>query len=316
MDKQISFLIPIYPPHYNYLKFMNKLTENHTFTIIFVLTTIDDCVLLKNYIKNKTTTTFKNIRYIILEEDSNVSKHIPNINHRDKGIINIKKLYGLYYITHIKKTNDFDYIIAIDSEIEFINLDNLYEKCKNYCDKKTVIAGDTTVRNNVHSFLDNIHINSISYIHANDIDIVNKETNNGKYYFWYSDLNIYDCKLLPNFFTYINFNNFASFIEKMNFWTFEYIIYYYYCIAHSGYKILCMNDFNIKRQWSLEAATYDTYTQVKEKMNYTTNIVIGNCYYRNKQSFIVNKDEPVLIYNMNNPRYNNIYNKTIDYLDN
>ena len=184
-----------------------------------------------------------------------------------------------------------------------------------YCERKLIIAGNTSIRNNVHHFLDDIHSKSIEHIKINDRDIVNKETNNGKYYFWYSDINIYDRKILPDFFKYINFELSLIFFKKINFWSFDYIIYYYYCIAIHDYKIICMEDYGIKRQWSLEAAPYDIFSQVKERMGYIPNIVIGNCYYKNRDKFSKN-DEPIFIYHLNNGRYFNLYNTNIDYLDN
>jgi hypothetical protein len=321
-DSKICFLIPIHPPHYNYLTFLNKLTSKNEFTIVFILTFINDKISLIKYLNNKNiiNSTFQNIKFITLEENDTIKNQIHSFNDVKFGIINIKKFYGLYYLINNNDYDKFDYIAVIDSEIEFINIDNLYNKFKLYCDRKTVIAGNTTIRNSVHYFLDDIHNKSIEHIKINDRPIINNETKNGKYYFWYSDINIYDRKLLPDFFKYINFDlsslTFTNFIRTVSFWSFDYVIYYYYCIAHHNYKIVCMEDYGIERQWSLEAAPYDIYIQIKEKMSYTPNIVIGNCYYKNKDNFLMNDDEPIFIYHLNNGRYFNLYNKIIDYLDN
>jgi hypothetical protein len=316
MDKQISFVIPIHPPHYKYVSFLDNLTDAAEFTIFFVLTTTNEKVCLISHIHNYTTTGFKNIRYIVLEEDPEIANHITQFNHRDKGIINMKKLYALHYLSKNAEYTKFDYIAVIDSEIKFINTKNIYNKFKSYCDKKQVIAGNTTIRNNIHSFLDNIHSHSIKHFNSKDIDKINKETNNGKYYFWYSDINVYDRKIVPEFLSYIEFDNLSKFIPKISFWSFDYVIYYYYCIAFHNYKILCMEDYGIERQWSLEAASYKVYKQVIDKMDYTSNIVISNCYYKNKNLFVSDDNEPLLIYNLNDGRYNNIYDRKVDYLDN
>jgi len=321
-DDKICFLIPIYPTHYNYLTFLNKLNKDHTFTIIFILTYINDKILLIKLLENKRviTSSFTNIKFITLEENINIAPYINKFNDRNLGIINIKKFYGLYYVINNTEYDKYDYIAAIDSEIEFINVTNLYSRFKLYCEKKLVISGNTSIKNIIHNFLDNIHIKCIEHFNKNDINLINSETNNGNYYFWYSDINIYDRKILPDFFKYIRFddttNNFLEFIKKINFWSFEYIIYYYYCIVFQNYKIKCMENYDIKRQWSMEAAPYDIYMQVKQKIYYTSNIVIGNCYYKNKDKFKKENDEPVFIYNLNNGRYNNIYNRVVDYLDN
>jgi hypothetical protein len=321
-DNKICFMIPIYPDHYKYLTFLNKLNSEHTFTIIFILTSINDKKLLINLLNNKKfiTSRFSNIKFITLEENTNVCNYINNFNDKNLGIINIKKFYGLYYLINNLEYDNYDYIAVIDSEIEFINLTNLYSKFKLYCEKKIVIAGNTTIRNNIHNFLDNIHIKSIEHFNNDDIKIINSESNNGKYYFWYSDINIYDRKILPDFFKYIRFDDsdekFSVFIKKITFWSFDYVIYYYYCIVFHNYRIECMESYDIKRQWSMEAAPYEIYIQVKNKINYTSTIVIGNCYYKNNDKFIKENNEPVFVYNINDCRYNNIYNRVVDYLDN
>lgn len=321
-DNKICFLIPIYPAHYKYLTFLNNLNKEHTFSIIFILTYINDKILLINLLKNTKfiTSTFTNIKFITLEENTNVCKYINNFNDRYLGIINIKKFYGLYYLINNFEYDKYDYIATVDSEMEFINVTNLYSKFKLYCEKKIVIAGNTAIRNNIHNFLDSIHEKCIEHFDKDEIKIINSESNNGKYYFWYSDISIYDRKILPDFFKYIRFDdsieNFSAFIKKINFWSFDYIIYYYYCIINHNYKIDCMENYGIKRQWSMEAAPYEIYMEVKQRMNYTSNIVIGNCYYRNKNKFNSETDEPIFIYNLNDCRYNNIYNLVVDYLNN
>jgi hypothetical protein len=314
MERKVCFIIPIHPPHYKYLKFLKKLDSNHLFSIIFVLTIINDKIKLIENLVSNAYSTFSNIRYITLEEDANVAHLIPGFNNRESGIINIKKIYGLNYL--IQNYDNFDYIAMIDSEIEFIDVDNLYNRFKSICDSKVAIAGNTTIRNDNHSFLDNIHNESMKYIQINDRDIINKTTNNGKYYFWYSDIPVYHRENLSDFLNYIGFNNFTKFIEKMNFWCFDYVIYYYYCIAFQDYKILCMEDYNIERHWSLETATYEVYKQVQEQMNYKPSIVIYNTYYKNKELFVKDEYLPVYIYHLNNGRYNKIYEKKVDYLDN
>jgi hypothetical protein len=318
-DDKICFLIPIYPAHYKYLSFLNNLKKENTFTIIFILTSNNDKIILIKFLQN-IISSFTNIKFITLDENKHIAPYINHFNDKNLGIINIKKFYGLYYLINNTEYDIFDYIAVIDSEIEFINVTNLYKKFKIYCEKKRVIAGNTIVRNSIHNFLDNIHDKSIEHFNADDLKIINKETNNGKYYFWYSDINIYDRNILPGFFKYIRFDdtpiNFTQFIKKINFWSFEYVIYYYYCIVFHNYKIECMEKYDIKRQWSMEAAPYDIYMQVKQKIDYTSNIVIGNCYYKNKDKFKKENDEPIFIYNLNDGRYNNIYNRTVDYLNN
>ena len=315
MESKICFLIPIYPPDYHYLIFLKDLTINDKFMIIFIFTYLNDFKLFENIIISKNYSTYKNISHIILEDNHIIKPYISSFDHKDKGIINIKKIYGLYYIITNSKYN-FDYIACVDCEIRFINTKKVYDKFKLYCERKTAICGNTSIRQPQHFFLENIHNECLNYIKQIDIEKINNLTNNGNFYFWYSDINIYDVKLLPDFLKYISFDysNFSNFIKRMNFFTFDYIIYYYYCMIYHDYKLLCMEHYNINRHWSMEASSFEIYDAVKNKMNYETNIVIGNCYYKNVEKFKDNM--PLFIYNLNNGRYNNIYNRNVDYLDN
>ena len=118
-----------------------------------------------------------------------------------------------------------------------------------------------------------------------------------KYQLWFEHLkNSY----IHNFLEYIKFNEnekeFRLLLGKMNYQTFDYIIYIYWCILKKEYKLLCMKDYNINRCWSLESASFEIYNEVKKKMNYTTNMVIGCCYLNNKEKF--NNDKPMLIYHL------------------
>jgi hypothetical protein len=314
MNHKACFLIPIHPPHYKYLSFLTKLNNKHDFSIIFVLTYIRDKHGLINYLSHNIVSTFCNIKYITLEEDINIAHLISKFDDRECGIINIKKLYGLNYIS--QHYDVFDYIGVIDSEIEFIDVDNVYDRFKLICEKKVVIAGNTTIRNKSLAFLDYIHNASIQYIQIEDRPLVNEMTNNGKYYFWYSDIPVYDRNILPSFLTYIGFHNFTNFLKHMCFWSFDYVIYYYYCIAFHNCKVLCMDDYNIKRHWSLETASYEIYKSVCDHMNYKTSIVIYNTYYKNADLFAKDAHLPIYIYHLNDGRYNSIYNEIIDYLDN
>jgi hypothetical protein len=46
---QTAFIIPVYPPHYNFLDFINKLDNNLTFDLIFVISFISDYTELLKY---------------------------------------------------------------------------------------------------------------------------------------------------------------------------------------------------------------------------------------------------------------------------
>jgi hypothetical protein len=151
MENKICFLIPIHPPDYHYLIFLKDLTMNDDFMIIFIFTYLNDFKLFENIIISKNYSTYKNISHIILEDNHMIKPYISSFDNRDKGIINIKKIYGLYYIITNSKYN-FDYIACIDCEIRFINTKNMYDKFKLYCERKMTICGNTAIKQKQHWF--------------------------------------------------------------------------------------------------------------------------------------------------------------------
>ena len=305
-DNKVCFLIPIIEPHYKYLNFINNINSNYKFSIYFVSTTIIERENLKIYLKRyKKNKIYKNLMHICLEDNLLIKKYINDFNSKQNGIINIKKLYKLYYLNKFFYKR-FHYIAVIDAEIMFIDLNNLYHKFKKFCSNKIIICGNVSENKNINcvNVVERIHNNCLNFIkNTNHKSIINNETKNGYHYFWFSDIPIYNTKYLNNFFENIEFNEneqkFKNFIKKMNFNTFDYVIYIYWCILRKHYRLICMNNYNINRFWSLESSSYKIYKQVKNKIGYTTNMVIANCYNNNKNKFIDNK--PILIYHLNDP---------------
>ena len=154
----------------------------------------------------------------------------------------------------------------------FIDLNNLYEKFAKYCKNRTIIYGDVSynTKNKYKMIAKKIHKNCLNFMkNTDDVNIVNKNTKNGNFYFWFSDIPIYKASYLDNFLEYIKFNEnekeFRLLLGKMNYQTFDYIIYIYWCMLKKGYKLLCMKDYNINRCWSLESASFEIYDEVKKK---------------------------------------------------
>jgi hypothetical protein len=302
-DKKIAFIIPIHSPHFPFLIFLKDLNETNLFTIFFILTLEEDIYSIKEYINLNILTNFKNIQYISLESITGlkIKKILYNYKGhelRDKGIINIKKLCALNYI--YKNFNNFDYLACIDSEIKFINSNNIYEKFYIFCNNKKIIGGNTSNSSETYkNIVSRINNDILLFFSQNDNNIIINATKNLNLYFWFSDIPIYDVEILPRFFNYINFDN-EDIIDKINFWTFDYILYIYYCLIYENYKLIDVFDYDIKsRNWSMEYCDFDMYDNVFKKINYMSNWCIGECYYKYKDLFNQNNYNIILLYHEN-----------------
>ena len=110
-----SFIIPVYPPHYHYLDFLSKINDTQLdFDIILVLSYRTDFYELEKC-------NYKGYSVIILEDY--IDKAYINDVINKKIIITFKKFYALNLLK-----NKYLYCAVVDSEIEFVNINNVFEK--------------------------------------------------------------------------------------------------------------------------------------------------------------------------------------------
>ena len=205
-DKKITFLIPTYPPHFKYAKdlltsfYKNNLDKQADLFFIFT--------------DEKEKVEFGECySYIILPKELRVFEN--------KGIINIKKFYG---ISQLK--DRYNYIIILDDESKFIKNINLEKLCNNYFKNKILYGNNCSDPCNcasiVHSRLDAIFPN-------NNID--------KNLYLWFNQLCIYKSDTIDDFFNKINYK---EIIKKISYHDFDYYIYMYYLILYQGFSIVDM----------------------------------------------------------------------------
>jgi hypothetical protein len=105
---------------------------------------------------------------------------------------------------------------------------------------------------------------------------------------------------ITEFFEFIGFNDYNTFVEKISWSVFDYIPYVYYVTLFKDYSLINIKDYGLKREWSLESMPIQTYNQVIDKINYRPLWLIHNTYNENKDK-IVNNDI-ILTYHCNDGR--------------
>ena len=231
---KVCVIIPIHPPKKAYLnELLKTYTKNKNYIDIFIIfTNINE----KNVFNDILT---DDIKTIILSTDINL-----NILNKNFSFINFKKIYAL---NEINNKYNYDYSIVIDSDSLFLDLKNIYSICQRFCEKKQVYG--TPSNPNTLSGVDLACASFISQFekninYSNDI------------YFWFSQIPIYDMKIVDNFLKFINFKDTNQIINKITYGTFDYIIYIYYCVIKYNYKIINLENYNIYTKnipnWSLE----------------------------------------------------------------
>lgn len=240
---KIAFIIPIYPPHFDYGKsllesFYKNSLENQA-DLFFVFTNEEEANNFGEY-ANK----------IVLDKKLRIFEN--------KGIINIKKYYALK-----KLQNKYDYYIILDAEIEFIKNINLYSLCEKIYKEKTLYGN--TVWNFEHLGMERIRQKCKSYFLANpNIDSLIKEEKD--LYLWFSNLPVYKNDYLQEFFDVIDYQ---KSIYNLTLLDFDHYIYMYYLVLYKNFKIvdLQMHGYLGAGESMPEGYCYVPNTKLKHKFN-------------------------------------------------
>jgi hypothetical protein len=254
---KVAFVIPIFPRDYHYLDFIDRLPNPCPFDIYLILSYKSDYDELM-------ATPYNKIYRVCVLEDHFPREVIDAVIHQ-RGIVTFKKYIGLT----ILKDSQYDYIATTDCEIEFYNLDSMYEKIADFCAKKTFV-GSEIEQNSKHfntSFLIN-YKSSLLLPKAEDILKVQELTKNYTVYFWFSDIPIYERRHLNDFLAYIGFYDLASFLPKNEWLIFEYVVYAYYVMLYKDYKLVNIRDHGLVRNFSLESMPYDFAEKVSAVVGY------------------------------------------------
>lgn len=297
-EKKCCFLIPIHPPHYNFLDFLEKIDESKlSFDIYFILS-------YKSHEEELLALNHKKIYKTICMSDFMSGELLNTMCIYPRGIITFKKFFGLLWLLE-KCAIHYDYAAVVDAEIEFINVEKIPQKFQAFAEKKQILG--SVVNDSGLSFLyekiGKIHTDSkVHFKHDPDFPRLEEITKQFSNYFWFSDIPIYDMSIVPDFFQYIafDFNNLEKF-KCLSIDSFDFVIYSFYLLMKKDYTLLNMKDYGIMREHSLESAPFSTYLEVVEKIGYEPLWVIGNTYAENKEYF--SKSNLIMTYHKNDPRY-------------
>jgi len=204
------FIIPTHLPHFNYIYELIKSFEEYDLNadLLFVFTNENE------------KSQFLNTKYqsVVLPE---------KYHHIDfyKGLIHLKKFYGLY--ESIKM--GYKYAAVIDSESRFIKSINTFECMENFCNEKIVYA--TPVRN---PNITRLTVSPFKFFNNEEKIKLSNITDNGINYFWFNNLPIYDLKVVDDFFNYISLDRYISISTDFDF---DYTTYMYYALLYHDYKL-------------------------------------------------------------------------------
>jgi hypothetical protein len=163
-----------------------------------------------------------------------------------------KKLFALK-----EMIDKFDYAICMDIDIEIINPHLFLDACETLVNKK-IINSMYPISGYFHS----LNLKAIEFLFENreiPIEIRNKSNS----YFWFSEIPIYDMKVVPEFLNFLNTQNEELFVNKLEGDIFDYLLYYYYCMWKHGYDLQV---HQINSKMSVEFLNSTEWLMLNEKI--------------------------------------------------
>ncbi len=207
--KKIAFLVPIYPPHFKYAQNIIKTWKttqlNEQSDIWFIFT---------NEEEKEKYGEWKNS--IILPKEFRVFEN--------RGIINIKKIYGIKQLK-----NQYEYIIVLDAETEFVKNIDLLDICSNYFEKKELYGN--LVYEEGRERTEKIKAACKEYFYK----YKNVKLLDSDFYLWFNQPCIYKASNIDDFLEKIDYKNN---ITKLRWEDFDYYLYMYYLILFENFKIV------------------------------------------------------------------------------
>ena len=246
-----AFCIPIHPKHYEYA--------------YYILETIEDADLYFIFSNKEEQELFRpKLAYnsLLLTDFTDIDA-VKKVN----SFVTIKKFYALMVLK-----NKYDYIACIDAEVKFLINKGFYKMMKAIADSKTVIGVKVKVDNRAARNI--LYESLINLTPKENHKSLQEISQNFTIYTWWSNVPVYDCSLLTQFFNWVQFKNFTWFV-------FDHLLYNYYCVLFHNYQIKIVDGST-----SLETAS----SRSLEKIDKTEKLywVNYNAFSKNTEYYINN----------------------------
>jgi hypothetical protein len=205
-----AFVIPIHPKHFAYAKAVVEELSGSDADLWFVFTNNEDRDAFQT-----------NVNSLVLSEYVDL-KTVEETN----SFITLKKYYAL-----LKLKSKYDYISCIDSEVKFIKTRGFYELMKQISESKRFYGSILAQENNGRCILYETLINITP---ASDHKHLTNLSRIFSVYTWWSNIPVYTCAYLDEFFAWINFD---KNLEKYSWSVFDHMLYNYFCVLFKKYRI-------------------------------------------------------------------------------
>lgn len=222
----IGWIVPTWPPREAYVK---KLKESFN-----IFATDVDLIIVWSRKKDNFLRGNDKIKSLFL--DDYFSSEDIELFELTKSIINVKKIFGLLH-----EYQNYKGLICTDDEIEFVRSFNGLDLLDRFTNFKYFPATDISISDSKNSVLKKILMESSKLlITSKDRARIASLTHNFTLYSWFSDLPYYNPRDIPNFLGKFGIFEYKDLI-KLSFYTFDHILYQYYCILYLNKEYVVCN---------------------------------------------------------------------------
>lgn len=254
-----AFVIPIHPKHFGYAPTIIEQLSGSDADLYFVFTTKMDRDLFS-----------LNVNSLILSDYTDLAG-VENTN----SFITLKKFYAL-----LKLKDKYEYITCIDSEVRFLKTRGFYDIMKKIAESRSfygsVLNQENTGRCIIYQTLFNL-------TPMNDQNNLMNLSRNCSIYTWWSNIPVYTCAYLQEFFRWIEFD---KNLDKYSWYVFDHMLYNYFCVLFKEYRIKLDPELNTSFEFLESSVLEKLDTHLVNWVNfkaYNTNPE----YYNNNEFYIV-----------------------------
>ena len=232
MDQKIGWIVPSYPPRKFYLEKLVKTFEKYSTNVdlIVVWTRRSD-----NHLDNNSS-----VKHLYLQD--HYSDVDLEIFEETKSIINVKKIFGI-----MMEYANYQALVCTDDELEFVRPFSNLDIARKFETGKKFPAIDVREYKSKNHLLKKIIVecNKI-VINEEDRKTINKLSNRYSAYGWFADIPFYDCDKVPSFLKTIGIQNLSD-LHRLNFFTFDHILYQFSCLLNYSYTYEILNWENAEK---------------------------------------------------------------------
>lgn len=224
--QSLAWIVPSHKPRINYLSILIDSFQKYSSGV--------DLIIVWSYkTDNQVDLKFKSnspsIRHIYLEDFYSIDDII--LMEKTRSIINIKKLLAIKEFYKYYKG-----LVCTDDEIEFYREFTGDLVNEHFSRNRLFPATNIMSVKAKDDIISRVLAECVKFLpNESDRSTIKSKIGNFSTYSWFSDLPYYDSRLVRNFLQFYSIIDHTSLL-RINFFTFEHILYQYYCILAENYK--------------------------------------------------------------------------------